>query len=108
MFRMRHTLLTIGIFATFATFAEVQAKTFNLSSSSFVAPNRSTIGTQRAVYSNNGVRYQSYRPSYGQKTEYSKGRHTVQPNDTNIRRAPPNNSPTTPYYPNESPIYSRK
>ena len=81
MIRIRHTLLTIGTLAALSAFSEVQAQFFRPSTITRVVPqNRSSFGTQNRVYANNGVQYQSYRPSYGQTTVYSNGRYTVQPN----------------------------
>ena len=88
MIRLRHTFLTMGMLAAFATFAEVQAQIFYRSSgtSRYVPQYRGTLGTQNRVYTNNGVQqqsyqsYQSHRPSYDQTTVYSNGSYTVQPN----------------------------
>ncbi|HUP81724.1 MAG TPA: hypothetical protein VM260_24445 [Pirellula sp.] len=112
MFRIRHTLLTIAFLAIFTTFAEVQAQIFfRPSVSTRVIPqNRATFGTQRRVYANNGVRYQSYRPSYGATRIYSNGSYVVQPDGSYIPSSPTYYAqPTTRYFyddSNRNPVYS--
>ncbi len=101
MIRIRHALLTLGMLAAFAEFAEVQAQMFYRPSSStrIVPQNRSLFGNQSRVYANNGVQYQSYRPNYGQSTVYSDGSYAVQPNGSYTQSSTTYYAqPTTPYY----------
>lgn len=112
MNRINYPLLTISMLAIFAAAAEVQAQVYYYPSASprFIPQNRTVYRTPNRVYANNGLRYQSYRPSYGQTTVYSNGGYSVQPNRSYTQSAPTYYSqPSTPYYydySNAQPVYS--
>ncbi len=71
-------------FTISAVHSDAQAQEYYYPSSGVRATSQSRIvvGTQPRVYTNNGVRYQSFRPSYGQSQVYSDGRVYVQPRQT--------------------------
>ena len=112
MNRINYPSLIISLLAILASASEVQAQVYYYPSSSprFVPQNRTVYRTPNRVYANNGLRYQSYRPSYGQTTVYSNGGYSVQPNHSYTQSAPTYyGQPSTPYYydySNSQPVYS--
>ena len=112
MSRINYPLLTICMLAVFAAAADVQAQVFYFPSTSprVVPQNGAVYRTPNRVYRNNGLQYQSYRPSYGQPTVYSNPGYAVQPYRSYTQSAPTYYvQPSTPYYheySNSQPVYS--
>ncbi len=109
MIRFQHALLSLGMIAALNTFGVVQAQIFYRQSgpTRVIPQNVPIYNSNTRVYANNGVQYQSFRPSYGQSTVYSNG-YVVQPNGSYNSstqyysapnyRAPIYSSPTPTYY----------
>ena len=111
MNRINYPLLTICMLAVFATASDVQAQVFYFPSTSprLVLQNGAVYRTPNRVFANNGLQYQSYRPSYGQSTVYSNPGYAVQPYGSYTQSAPTYYvQPSAPYYEysNSQPVYS--
>lgn len=89
-----------SMFATCVSLSEAQAQVYYYPSTSprVFQQNRVIAGTPSTVYSNNGIRYQSYRPSYGQAQVYSNGSYYVQPSGSYPQNTTTYYYPSTPYY----------
>jgi len=100
MLRNLFPLITASMLAIYMGSSDAQAQVYYYPSTSprIVQQNRGILGTQKRIYSNNDVRYQSYRSGYGQTQVYSNGRYYVQPNYSSVQSPPVYYSQPTPYY----------
>ncbi len=110
MVRVRYTMLMASLLGTYIASTEAEAQVYYYPSTSprVIQQNRVVVGTPSRFYSNNGIRYQSYRPSYGQTQIYSNGRYYVQPNRSYPQNAPAYYYQPAPYssgYSNPQPTY---
>ncbi len=107
-----HSWLFASALALGGLFGETQAQVYYYSPSvrTAVPQQRVIVGTPNRVYSNNGVQYQSFRPSYGQSHVYTNNGYYVQPHQHYSQNAPSYYSqPSNGYYnnyPYSPPIYS--
>lgn len=92
-----------------ASTSEAQVSSYNNGFQNILRPQRVFVGRPTRVYSNNGVKYQSYRPNYDQSRVYSNGGYYVQPQQQYYYNTPSSEvQPSTSYYsyPSTTPSYS--
>ena len=65
MVRVRYTMLMASLLSTYIASTEAEAQVYYYPSTSprVIQQNRVVVGTPSRFYSNNGIRYQSYRPT---------------------------------------------
>jgi hypothetical protein len=80
MRRLYHAIVLTGIIACSVCASNAQAQVYNYRSTPYYGQqNRIIVSPQTRIFSNRGIRTQSYRPSYGQTRVYSNGRYYSQP-----------------------------